>query len=264
MKRRSLVAFLSLVLLATAALHAADDASQPRWFVLHQEISRPFGLQTYEQTTKEFVGLLQQHRDLMPGFSFTAFAGTDLVYSYVSPIQSPADIAKVNEAFGAVAGAVGVEKWSDLMHRNGNVTAEIRESILMEDPSFSYAPAQPRLKQDEMRYYDFDLYYMIPGRDAEADAICREFAALFRKKQIPDGYRLFKVVLGSDMPMLVVVTGAKDPADFDAEDASVREALGPEGQALFQRAFAISRRFDRRGGWLRPDLSLPPVKPAGH
>ena len=57
------------------------------------------------------------------------------------------------------------------------------------------------------------------------------------------------------MPVIVVRSTAKDPADYYAIDMKDRELLGDEGKALFARAFAITRRFETKGGWIRPDLS---------
>lgn len=156
--------FLVLAVLAVLApLHAAEP---PRYFVLHQEIVKPSMVPQYEQTTKEFLALVQQHRSASPGFWFTTFADHDSVYSFVAPIQSFASIDGIQAGFEAMAKAAG-PKWADLMKRSGEPMEYVRESVLMEDPSLSYT--------------------------------------------------------------------------------------------LFQRAFALSRRFEQHEAWIRPDLSLPPV-----
>jgi hypothetical protein len=103
------------------------------------------------------------------------------------------------------------------------------------------------------------LFYLKPGYETEADDAARQIANLFRQKKVELGYRLFKVVLGPEMPLLIVVIGAKDPVDYATADKAHLEVLGAEGQALFQRVFAITRRFEQHGGWVRPDLSLAPV-----
>lgn len=257
MKPRYLTLVLAVltVLAVLAPLHAAEP---PKLFVLHQEIVKPSMVPQYEQTTKEFLALVQQHRDASPAFSFTTFAGHDYVYSYVGPIQSFATIDAINAGFQALAEASG-PRWPDVMKRNGEAIDSIRESVLMEDPSLSYAPDKPRLKDDEARFFHFDLYYVQPGREPEAEALARELVELFRKKGVTSPYRLFKVVMGPETPLLTVVIPARDPADYAAQDAAGRDLLGAEGQALFQRAFALSRRFEQHDAWIRPDLSLPPA-----
>ncbi len=57
--------------------------------------------------------------------------------------------------------------------------------------------------------------------------------------------------------MIVVQVGARDGADYYTSNAKALAALGEEGQALFARAFAITRRFDTHNAHLRLDLSVP-------
>jgi hypothetical protein len=78
--------------------------------------------------------------------------------------------------------------------------------------------------------------------------------------KVNDGYRLFKVLTGSDLPALVVAVDARDLADYATTDAASRKRLGSDGEALFAKAFALTRRFERFNTVVRPDLSLPPVR----
>jgi len=243
--------------LVTGSLAAAQTA-QPQWSVMHQEFVRPSMLMKYEDTSKEFIAAVRQHHDASPVFNFTGIAGDDLVYTYVTPISSMSDVEAITSGFGKLAQAVGEAKWGDLMVRNGQTIDSMRDSILMEDPSLSYTPAQPRLKPEEEQYLHVDLYYVQPGREAEADAVAKDFVELYRKKNLPDRYRLFKVVMGWDTPLIIVTTPAKSAADYEARNAQTKQAIGAEGMALFQRAFALTRRFEMHGGWIRPDLSLEP------
>ena len=258
--KRTLPVLLVLLLSIVAALPlAAADAPAPKIYVLHQEVVRPSMTAVYEETTKELIKLIQEHRSAAPTFHFNAVAGDDFTYLYVTQLPDFTALDTIPKEFEATAKAVGEAKWGDLMKRNGQAVEYIRETILLEDPSLSYTPASPRLKPEEMAYFHYDLYYVQPGRETEADALAREFVELFRKKGIPDGYRLFRVLMGAEMPMIAVMFGARDAADYQAQDAKGRQILGPEGAALFQRAFSLSRRFESHNGWWRADLSLPPA-----
>lgn len=250
--------FCLAALLLAGLIPTALAAQAPSLFVLHQEVAKPSMLKQYEETTREFTAAVHRHHELSPAFSFTAVSGDDYLYTYVTPIKSMTDLESIYAGFGALAQAEGA-KWGDLMQRAGETMEYARESIVMEDPSLSYTPEKPRLKPEEQPYLHIDLYYLKPGHEADADILAKDFAALFRQKKVADGYRLFKVVMGPEMPLLMVVVGAKDPTDYAAADKADRETLGAEGQALFQRAFTITRRFEQHGGWVRPDLSLAPA-----
>jgi hypothetical protein len=249
-----------LAVLVSAPLLAADTAAaQPRLYVLHQEVVRPGQTKVYEDTSKEFVAALQQHRDAIPGFAFTAVVGDDFTYNYISSVPDFAYAGTVYAMLDKVGEAVGAAKWSDLMRRNGATIEAMTDSVFVEDPALSYNPAAPRLKPEEERFMHFDLYYVQPGREAEADSVARDFAALFRAKQMAGGYRVMKLAFGHDGPLLVVAVPARDAEDYAQQDAKERAALGAEGQALFERAFAITRRIERHDGMVRTDLSLPPA-----
>lgn len=263
MRGRKIIAGIAMLgaVLMTASLAAAQTA-QSKWFVMHQELARPSMLKQYEDTSKEFVATVRQHHDASPMFNFVGFAGDDYVYTYVTRISSFSDVEAIISGFGKLAQAVGEAKWGDLMVRSGQAMEWMRDSILMEDPSLSYMPAKPRLKPEEERYVHVDLYYVQPGREADADAVAKELAALYRKKNVTDSYRLFKVVMGWDTPLIIVITAAKSPADYEALVAQARQTIGAEGKALFDRAFSLTRRFEMHGGWVRPDLTLEPMQPA--
>jgi hypothetical protein len=243
---------------ATAPL-AAQPMTQPRFWVVHREMARPSMIEQYEATTKEFLGHVQAHRDAIPGFSYTAFMADDMSYYFVAPIANFAAMDSIYGGFMALAGAVGEAKWMDLMQRGGATTDYVSESVVMEDPSLSYTPANPRLKEEEKRYFNYALYYVQPGRENDADALAKEFVALYTKKNVAEGYHLLKVAMGAEMPLYIAVTGAKDPVDWATQDMQVQQALGDEGKALFARAAGLSRRVEIRTAWVRPDLSLPPV-----
>ena len=246
---------LPTFVLAFASAVAAQEA-KPQYLVLHQEFAKPSKIADYEATSKEFVALVKKHKALMPHFSFECLQSPDFTYTYVAPIKSMADMDAINAEFGAMAQAAGAG-WADLNKRGGATTEYIRESVVVSAPELSYIPAQPRLKPAEMPYRHLDLYYLKPGTEAEADAVAAEFVKLFKAKGVPDGYTLFKTVIGAEMPLFAVSVGAKDAADFHAEDAKLRTLLGSEGTALFARAFALTRRYESREGVLRPDLSVP-------
>ncbi len=264
MKGRTLFTGIAMLcaVLTTGSLAAAQTA-QPQWYVMHQEFAKPSMLKEYEATSQEFMAAVRQHREAMPMFNFTGFSGDDFVYTFVTRINSFSDLEGIYGGFGKLAKMVGEKKWGDLMMRAGQTMDSVRDSILMEDPSLSYMPARPRLKPEEERYVHVDLYYVQPGREADADDICRKFADLYRQKNVTDGYRVFKVVMGWDTPLIIVITAAKSPADYEALVAQARQMVGAEGKALFDQAFALTRRFEMHGGWVRPDLTLLPAGAQG-
>jgi len=251
---------LATLLGATLASAQTQPPTQPQLFGLHREVVKPSMVAAYEASTKEFIRLVQQAPGKLGKLGFTTYMAEDFSYYMVTRIASYDDIPAIYAGFEETAKAVGPAKFGDVMQRNGATVDQIAESILFEDPSLSYSPAKPRVRPEEVTFVHFDVYLIQPGRDQEAQQIAREFRALFEKKGIEDGYRLFTVLTGGDMPAIVVSVDAKDQADYAAANAVDRKKLGPEGEALFARAFALTRRFETINTRVRLDLSLPPVK----
>jgi hypothetical protein len=80
---------------------------------------------------------------------------------------------------------------------------------------------------------------------------------LFKAKGVKNGYTVYKVVMGAEMPAYIVSVGATDAAEYQADDAKLGALLGPEFQALGARTIALTRRFETREAVARPDLSVP-------
>jgi hypothetical protein len=154
----------------------------------------------------------------MPHLSFDCFLSNDFMYTYVAPIANLGAMDTINAEFGALAQAAG-PAYAELMKRGGAATDHIRESVMQHAPELSYQPAQPRLQPSEVKYRHYDLYYVLPGREPEADALGADYVKLFKAKGATTGYNVYKTVLGPDLPLILVSVAAKDPADYYTEDA---------------------------------------------
>jgi hypothetical protein len=262
MKRQS-VALAALVFAAflIASLAAAQETAQPKLFVLHQEQARPGMTKQYEEATKEYLSLVRQHHEKLPALQFVVMAREDFRYSYLTPLENYGSLDKVQAGYGAMISAVSQAKWDELMARQGAATELIGQLIMLEYPGFSYVPAKPRLKADEERYVRMDYHYVLPGREPDAMAVAQATVELYRKKGVADGFRLFVVQVGPEMPLLIVMSSARDAADFEEREKVNEELLGAEGKDLAQRAFAVLRRFETYSATVRPDLSIEPFKP---
>jgi hypothetical protein len=245
-----------------AVLAAGTAAAQERpLYLIHQEFAKPSMIEQYEAVTKEFVALVGRNKAAMPHFSFVAVSSDDFVYTYVVRIANFAGIDGIGQDFQAV-GLKDGPALADITRRGGATTEQIREWVVSEMTEGSYAPASPRLRAAEVRFYHYDIYYLFPGRELDVEPLAKEFVALFKAKNVPNGYRLFRTEMGPEMPAIIVEVGAKDPADYYMQTQSDRTILGEAGKALFAKAFAMTRRLEQRGGWLRPDLSVMPATPA--
>jgi hypothetical protein len=265
--RKAAVRLAAALALATALSSAPATAQPPAaapppMFIVHVEYARPSALADYEATTKEFVRQVQQHRDKIPGFSFNTLQGEDLSYAFISPVGGFDQVAAIYGGFASLAEAVGADDWTRFMERAGATYDHVDEWLFIELTDASYVPAKPRLTPEEERYVQLDFYRLEPGREVAAEAVARQWRATNERVGLADGYRIYKAILGGEMPLYVVSQAGRDPQDLAAAIERGRQAQGAAGQELTAKTLALTRAFESKRYWWRGDLSLPPVTSA--
>lgn len=252
MKR--MVLLVSFLTLTTAV---AQEMPKPQLYVIHEEVVKPAQMMAYEAVSKEFVSTLAEKKVNSPALTWNAYMTNDMHYLYLVRIPNFAAMDTSMGEWEKAKNSVGAARWTDLERRGSEPMVSYNEFVAMLRPDLSYKPANPRLKMEEQRYFRVDFYYLIPGKMAEAEAIAKDYVALFKQKNIAESFSIFIDILGDDLPLLVASVPAKSEADAVAADERVNSALGADGQALQARAMAITRRFERRSSTFRPDLSYP-------
>jgi len=238
---------------------------KPSFITVHEEIVPPAMMMRYEALTKEFLATLAAKNINDPNVNFTTFMTPDFHYLYVSRL--PGGLAGYEAMFNtwmSLPDKVGKDKWQDLTARSVGTTTSYNEIMAMRRDDLSYMPATPRVKPEEQMYARWQFYYLVPGKESEAETIARDYAALFKAKNIPDGFTIYLAMNGNDLPLLVAAITAKSASDFAMSDEKNTATLGNDLRALQARALAITRKYETREGWYRPDLSYPapPMKTA--
>ena len=262
MKRTLLAVALLLFPLIAAQAQNAPPAPKPQLFVIHEEIAKPSMLAQYESTTREFFKALTDAKVDPAVFSVNTYVTPDFHYIYLAPISSFAGMDKIAGMFMSMGNAVGNDRWQDLMRRGGATMESYSETVTMLRPDLSYVPANPRLKPEDRKYFRLEFFYLIPGKEQDAEAIARDYATLFKQKNWPEGYSIFMALTGENLPLLVVSIPAKSLADYVAADDRLNATLGADIKPLQARALSITRKFELRDVTARPDLVYPPPAPA--
>jgi hypothetical protein len=255
---------LALALAFSALSAFAADMPKPAFITVHEEIVPPAALMRYEALTKELLSTLAAKNVTDPNVAFSTFMTPDFHYLYVSRLQGGlAGYETMFNAWMALPDKVGKDKWADLMARSVGTTSSYNEILAMRRDDLSYMPATPRLKPEEQGYARWQFYYLVPGKESEAEQVAKDYAAAFKSKNIGDGFTIYMAMNGNDLPLLVVATTGKSAADYAVNDDKVNAMLGDALRPLQARALALTRKFETREGLYRPDLSYPsPTKAA--
>ena len=246
-----------LLLLAFAANGQPAPGPGAQMFLIHEEIARPSMLAQYESTTRDLLGAFTEKNADPKIFGMNLFVTTDMHYIYVVPIANWAALDTFQQSWMAISQAVGKDRWKDLMTRGNAAMSSYNEFVVMRRPDLSYVPATPRLKAGEVRFIHWQFHYLDAARADEAEQIAKDYAALFRAKNISDPFTVFMAMSGNDLPLLVVAIPAKSPSDYYSNADQVNAALGADVRPLVARAMAITRKYETRDGTARPELSYP-------
>jgi hypothetical protein len=235
----------------------AQDMPRPELYILHEEVVKPSAMMAYEAASKDFLNTLAEKKVSSPALTWNAFMSNDMHYLYMVRIPNFAALDSSMAEWEKAKATVGAARWTDLERRGSEPLASYNETVFMRRPDLSYDPANPRLKMEEHRYFRLDFYYLVPGKMTEAEAIAKDYVALFKRKNITEAFNIFIGILGENLPLLVASIPAKNEADSIALDERVNATLGADVRPLQARAMAITRRFERRSVMARPDLSYP-------
>jgi len=262
--RRTALA-LALLALPLAVFAQPAPSPKPAIIAVHEEIVPPSMVMRYEALTKELLATLAAKNVNDPNIALTTFMTPDFHYVYVSPLKGGlAGFETMFNAWMSVPDKVGKEKWAEMTARSVGTTSSYNEILAMRRDDLSYMPAIPRLKPEEQVYVRWQFYYLVPGKESEAEQVAKDYASLFKSKNIADGFTIYMAMNGNDLPLLVAAITAKSAADFAMIDEKNTATLGNDLRALQARALSITRKFETREGWYRPDLSYPapPMKTA--
>ena len=243
-----------LVNLFALNVYAQEEESQSQLFVIHEDVVKPSMVGKFEEARKGLLAKLKEHN--MTSMSYRVAVTDDFHYMMISEIENMAALDKnpwqeLREKMGDEESRA-MAKWND-------ETYDMHHSYLVRlQHNLSYTPENAGENSEEMNFRHWSFYYINPDKAEEAKEIAKEWHTLFASKKIPTGYRIYTGGMGTEVPLYVVVQWAKNAAEFQAQDAKTNELLGEEGKELSQRTFAITRKFETKTGWMRPDLSYMP------
>jgi len=246
-----------VALLVFPLLAVAQTPPKGQMLLIHEEIARPSMLMQYDASLREILAALTEKKADPSIFGMSLFVTPEFHYIYIVPISNYGALDKFQAAWMAVGEQVGKAKWQAMMDRANASMESYNETVAMLRPDLSYMPANPRLKMDEQKYVQIQFYYVIPGKEMEAEAIAKDYGALFKQKNIPDGFNVYWAMNGTDLPLLVVTSAGRSRADYYANDEKVNATLGNDVRPLQARALAITRRYEIRESMAHPELSFP-------
>ncbi|HEU4520633.1 MAG TPA: hypothetical protein VFT12_01450 [Thermoanaerobaculia bacterium] len=255
MKRATVLGLVLVIVSLGSSL--AQDAPRPEWFLVYEEDVRPGATAEYETQVRSMIRAFNEKKLDSPHLRWQTFETDNSDYIFLSRLNEIADLPQYNAAWMNAMAALG--PLSGTMRQSATRTTNSYASFLaMRRMDLSYVPAAPRLKPEEIGFIHHDFYYIVPGKELEVEQLAKDYAAALRKVDFADGFTVWMPMMGTDLPVIVVSTSARNEADWVATDERHLKALGAEGKALNDRIQATIRKTDSRNLRYRADLSRLP------
>ena len=242
------ISFCSLTTLAKA------EEQKAQLYMVWDIVANPSTAGEYEAACQEEVALYAKYK--FP-YSWHASSTNDFHYYFLMAVENYAAIDNIYKAFDEIEKKMGA-KYKALMKRFAGTYEYVTPGMYYLTPELSYTPENPRLKPDEINFLRWNFFYIRAGMNKEAEEIAKKWVALYKSKNIPDGYNLFVGDIGTDMPIFVVVSFGENASDYFSQLEKNNALLGEEGMALWKKTFAATRKFETKTGMSRPDLSYIP------
>ena len=258
MKNKTLIAFVVgfLVNLCVLSLFAQEEQEKSLLFSVREVEAKPSMIGKYEEAVKGLVAKLKEHE--VTSVSFLCAASDNFRYSYIVARENMAALDDV--FFKELQDKMGNEQMTAMWELFEGTTESTRDFMLRLRPDLSYKPEIDNIGSEETTFRHWDYVYFQSGKGEEAMEILKEWTALSQSKNVPTGYRTYIGGLGTEVPSVIWVEWAKDEVAYYTQGQKNRDLLGEEGDALWQKTLAITKRFEHNNGSIRLDLSYVPTE----
>jgi len=256
--KASIIPIVSLVVsqcVLTITAQAMEQKAQ-LWFV-EEIVIKPSMVEKYETHTKEALALCEKYG--LP-FPFYVFTTDDFHYYFVWPIENYASLDSLFKAIGEWVAKMGDENWQALVKSGEGTYEYMKWSIVRFKPDLSYAPEKRMKKPKETSFVYLNFFYIKPGKEAEFEKTIKEGVAFYKRINFPFGFDIYSGEMGTEMPMYVYLSRAKDATAFYAQHDEAFNLHTEEAIKLRRKTLVTIRKTDVKTGVFRSDLSYPPKK----
>jgi hypothetical protein len=255
-KSRAIIAILGLVVfLGARPAHIHSQELQPQLFLMGDFLVDVSGVAEYEAAFKDLIANLDKH-----GFPllFDTYSTDDSHYYVIYGLKNYADVDRWFDAWAALGQKMGPKNLQAFYDRIYAGEIERVYQFWYFRPDISFLPEKERLKPEEIGFYTWDFVWVIPGKEAEFEAVNKEWIALSKAKGAQDPFLTYAGGLGTRMPVYVWFEYGKSAADYAVTEEEFWKAMGEEGAALSTKTRALIEKMDSKTGRYRPDLSYSP------
>jgi hypothetical protein len=234
---------------------ARSQEAQPQLYLMGDFLVDVSRVAEYEAALKDVLANLKRHG--FP-FQFDTYNTDDSHYYIIYSLKNYGDTDLWLKAWEELGKRMGPENLQALHSRITACELERVYEFWYFRPDISFLPEKERLRPEEIGYYTWDFVWLLPGKEAEFEAVNMEWIALSAAKKARDPFLTYRGDLGTKMPVYCWLEYGKSAADYAATEETFWKSMGEEGAALSKKTRALIKKMDSKTGQYRPDLSYAP------
>ena len=239
--------FLCLSALTIAA--QAQEQEAQLYFVREVRAKKSKAMDYFEGT-KELMAQMKEHKFPYP---ISVYRCNDFTFVFSVPLENLADLENLGNTMDEFMANIAPEQGQKIQKLLDGTNEYREDGLIVLRPDLSYIPENPRLKSEEINFFNWTFNYLLPGKEKELEEMAKKYKTLYQTKNIPDGFFLYQVIMGKEQPLYILVQSAKNPGDYFSTDHS--EALGEEAAALQGKLWSLIRKIEYKQAWIARSLS---------
>jgi len=236
---------------------AQKELPKSQLFLMHEDDVLPYMSDKYEAALKDFVKMFS---DAKVERTYNVIQTDIFKYTAVIPVTDFDGLAKYFGMSSEVMDKIGNDKFDAQMKKFDGCYDTHRNYLMTLHNDLSYKPEYGLNPDEGLNYRHLDYFYVVPGKEDEMMELIKQYKQLYESKKIEEGFRVYVGSVGTANGMYLFVQPAKSRVDFATLSDKQDEILGKDAQTLWEKAMAITQKFEHHDGNMRPDLSLRPKK----
>jgi hypothetical protein len=257
MRKKILKLVLVFLIVIFYSINVMAQAEEPKapLYIVEDTVVKPSKISEYEVHVKMAIELFKKYDYPYPVYNCTT---DDFHYISIFPLKNYADMENTYKATGELAKKAG-EEWQAMIKSADGTLEYSKYFMLRYIPQLSYIPEEPRLKPEESSFMQWEFFYVLPGKEMAFVEFCKKLVALYKEKNIQDGWELYSGSIGTETPLFIVLLKGKNRIDYYSNWEKILEILGEEGLKLFMEDITpLLRKFEYKTVKVRPDITYIP------
>jgi len=258
MKVKVSVLFVILLFSSLSFLFGQQD-SKPTRLLIMQDVVYPYKAAAYEQAQKDMNEFITKN---YPQVKWTCLQYDNYTYDYIVDLGDYARIDEMNKMWEEKMKTVNQDEFKKYAGAFVGTISATNQFVVTQDKKASYKAKDPFVKPGEGKFYHWDYFEFIPGKEDEALQVAKDEAELCEKLNLKGSFNLWHVSMGQNTNAYVYASSDKTRLDFFTNMEADNKVAGKQMDDLDKKFMSYVQKFDHWNGKTRPELSINAVNTA--